>query len=164
MTDTNLVTVNMAEMNVVKGTGGLRTTGLGSCVGVALYDPLAKVAGLAHVMLPNSEIARETTIKLAKYADLAIPELIRRMCEMDAAHKSIQAKLAGGAQMFAGIGNTDILRIGPRNIESCKDALAKYHIPIVAEDTGGHYGRTIELYCVSGKLVVRSVQRETKEL
>jgi chemotaxis protein CheD len=164
MTEPVLVTVNMADMNVVKGTGGLRTTGLGSCVGVALYDPLAKVAGMAHVMLPNSEIARGATVVPAKYADLAIPELIRRMSEMDASLASIHAKLAGGAQMFAGIGNTDILRIGPRNVESCKEALAKYNIPLVAEDTGGHYGRTIELHCETGKLVVRSVQRETKEL
>jgi chemotaxis protein CheD len=164
MTELNLIKVGMADLNAVSGSGVLRTTGLGSCVGVTLYDPTAKVAGMAHIMLPSSNIAREAKLNLAKYADTAIPELIRRMCGMNVTLSNMKAKLAGGAQMFAFAQNTDTLRIGPRNVESCREVLRNLKIPIVAEDTGGRHGRTIEIHCQTGILYIRSVQHGTKEL
>ena len=75
----NFIKVAMADLKVVNLTGILKTTGLGSCVGVTLYDAKAKVAGMAHVMLPSSEIAKEGTLNIAKYADTAIPDLIEKM-------------------------------------------------------------------------------------
>ncbi|MFC5448363.1 chemotaxis protein CheD [Paenibacillus aestuarii] len=160
----NLIKVGMADLNVAHNTGVLKTTGLGSCVGVTLFDSRTKVAGMAHVMLPSSDIAREGTINLAKYADTAIPELIARMQKLGAQVSRMEAKLAGGAQMFAFAGNNDTMRIGPRNVESCKEMLNKYGIPIKAEDTGANYGRTIEFNCESGVLVIRSVQQGVKEI
>jgi len=160
----NLIKVGMADLNVAHHTGVLKTTGLGSCVGVTLFDSRTKVAGMAHVMLPSSDIAREGTINLAKYADTAIPELIARMEKLGATVNRMEAKLAGGAQMFAFAGNNDTMRIGPRNVESCKEMLKKYGIPIKAEDTGANFGRTIEFNCESGVLVIRSVQQGVKEI
>ena len=84
MTLDNLIKVGMADLNVAHQTGVLKTTGLGSCVGVTLYDSRVKVAGMAHVMLPSSEIAREGSLNIAKYADTAIPELISRMEKLGA--------------------------------------------------------------------------------
>ncbi|MEC0231544.1 MULTISPECIES: chemotaxis protein CheD [Paenibacillus] len=164
MIQDNLIKVGMADLNVAHQSGVLKTTGLGSCVGVTLYDSRVKVAGMAHVMLPSSEIAREGSLNIAKYADTAIPELISRMEKLGAMVSRLEAKLAGGAQMFAFAGNNDTMRIGPRNVESCKDMLNKYKIPILAEDTGANYGRTIEFLSETGILVIRSVQLGVKEI
>jgi chemotaxis protein CheD len=164
MIQENLIKVGMADLNVTHLTGVLKTTGLGSCVGLTLYDARAKVAGMAHVMLPSSDIAREGKLNIAKYADTAIPEMIQRMIALGAQVSRMEAKMAGGAQMFAFGGSSDTMRIGPRNVESCKDMLQTYKIPVKAEDTGGNYGRTIEFDCETGILLIRSVQQGVKEL
>ncbi|MBE1446425.1 MULTISPECIES: chemotaxis protein CheD [unclassified Paenibacillus] len=164
MIQDKFIKVGMADLNVAHLTGVLKTTGLGSCVGLTLYDAKAKVAGMAHVMLPTSEIAREGTLNIAKYADTAVPEMIQRMESLGASISRMEAKMAGGSQMFAFGGNSDTMRIGPRNVESCKEMLKRYLIPLKAEDTGGNYGRTIEFDCETGTLVIRSVQNGVKEL
>lgn len=164
MTQQNLVKVGMADLNIATDGEILKTTGLGSCVGLTLYDPKSKIAGMAHVMLPSSDIARETKMNLAKYADTAIPELLDRMIAAGAYVERMKAKMAGGAQMFAMSGQSDSLRIGPRNVESCTVMLNKFKIPIISQDTGGSFGRTIEFDSNSGMLSIRSVQFGTKEI
>lgn len=164
MIQDNLIKVGMADLNVARQTGVLKTTGLGSCVGITLYDAKAKVAGMAHVMLPNSDIAKEGQLNIAKYADTAIPELIRLMEALGAQIRRMEAKMAGGAQMFAFGSQSDTMRIGPRNVESCKEQLSRFKIPLLAEDTGSNYGRTIEFDCEKGTLLIRSVQHGVKEL
>lgn len=164
MIQQNLVKVGMADLNIAKDGAVLKTTGLGSCVGLTLYDPIRKIAGMAHVMLPSSEIARETNMNLAKYADTAVPELLGRMIAAGALVERMKAKMAGGAQMFAMSSHSDSLRIGPRNVDSCTEMLLKYNIPIISQDTGGSFGRTIEFDSVSGMLSIRSVQFGTKEI
>jgi chemotaxis protein CheD len=164
MIEDNLVKVGMADLNVVQGTGVLKTTGLGSCVGLTLYDAVTHIAGMAHIMLPSSEIAKEGNLNLAKYADTAIPDMIKKMQNRGAVLKRLQAKMAGGAQMFAFTAATDTMRIGPRNVESCKLLLEQLGIPLKAEDTGGNYGRTIEFDGSTGILSIRSVQYGVKEM
>lgn len=164
MIQQNLVKVGMADLNIATDGAVLKTTGLGSCVGLTLYDPLRKIAGMAHIMLPSSDIARESTINLAKYADTAVPELIRRMTEAGAAVARMKAKMAGGAQMFVMPGHTDSMRIGPRNVESSLEILGKFDIPVMSQDTGGNYGRTIEFDSDRGMLMIRSVQFGIKEI
>ncbi|WP_027090848.1 chemotaxis protein CheD [Cohnella thermotolerans] len=164
MTDGNFVKVGMADLNVAAEGAVLKTTGLGSCVGLTLFDPQRQVAGMAHIMLPSSDIAREGQLNIAKYADTAIPELLNRVVQLGADRKRLVAKLAGGAQMFAFAGGSDSLRIGPRNVESVKRELDKWAIPVMSEDTGGNYGRTIEFDSRSGVLTVRSVQYGVKEI
>ena len=164
MTEDNIVKVGMADLNVASGGASLKTTGLGSCVGLTLFDPIRMIAGMAHIMLPSSEIAREGQLNIAKYADTAIPELLRRVLELGADRRRLVAKLAGGAQMFAFAGGNDSLRIGPRNVESTKQALTGMGIPIVSEDTGGNFGRTVELSSQTGILYIRSVQHGVKEI
>jgi chemotaxis protein CheD len=164
MTQDTIVKIGMADLNIIVHIGCLKTTGLGSCVGVTLYDPRTKIAGMAHVMLPNSEIAKEGMLNKAKYADTAIPELISRMIAAGAAQSRLEAKLAGGAQMFAFAGSQDSMRIGPRNVESCTVILKQLGIPIRGEDTGGNFGRTIEFYNDTGVLMLRTVQQGVKEI
>ncbi len=160
-----VIKVGMADLNVSFDRHPLRTTGLGSCVGVTLYDPSTKKAGMIHVMLPSSDIARDGAVNKAKYADTGIYELVRRMEEHGTTVRKLQAKMAGGAQMFAFAANGgDLMRIGPRNVESCKIWLDHLQIPLIAEDTGGNYGRTIEFDPETGILHIRSIQHGTKEL
>jgi chemotaxis protein CheD len=164
MTTEYVVKVGMADLNVIKDTGVLKTTGLGSCVGLTLYDPRAGVAGMAHIMLPTSDIAREGQINMAKYADTAVPLMIEKMNGLGAEVRRMQAKMAGGAQMFAFSNSNDTLRIGPRNVDSCKELLEHYKIPLISEDTGGNFGRTIEFHSETGVLCVRSFQHGVKEI
>lgn len=162
--EAKIVKVGMAEFDVITEQGLIRTTGLGSCVGVTLFDPFKKIAGLAHVMLPSSEIAREGALNIAKYADTALPAMLEAIIGLGASRNRIIAKMAGGSQMFSFAGKGDSMRIGPRNVESCKLKLSELGIPVVAEDTGGNFGRTIELDCETGILFIRSVQMGIKEL
>lgn len=155
--------VGMADMKVAANGEWLKTTGLGSCVGLTLFDGNRRIAGMAHIMLPSSDIAREGKINPAKYADTAVPELIARLQRAGADIGRLVAKMAGGAQMFA-LAGKDMMRIGPRNVESVKQALERYGIPLVAEDTGGDYGRTIEFDSRTGMLLIRSVQHGVKEI
>ncbi|UOF89378.1 chemotaxis protein CheD [Fodinisporobacter ferrooxydans] len=157
----NVVKVAMADLNISESPDSLRTTGLGSCVGVAIYDPLKKIAGLAHVMLPEAKGSPETP---AKYANTAIPLLIRKMLDRGAATNRLVAKLAGGAQMFSFAGANDLMRIGPRNVEAVKLSLRAYKIPVLIEDTGGNCGRTIEFFATDGSLIIRTAKNGLKTI
>lgn len=153
----NVIRVGMADLGTATSPDSLRTTGLGSCVGIALFDPQAKVAGLAHIMLPAAANADEKN--RAKYANTAVPMLIQLMEQQGANKKRLIAKLAGGAQMFTFAGQSDLMRIGPRNVEAVKQALTAFTIPVTAEDTGGNCGRTIELSGADGALVIRTAKQ-----
>lgn len=158
-----MIKVGMADMNVCVAPNAITTLGLGSCVGIVLYDPTKKIAGLVHVMLPDSTKIRNNE-NIAKFADTGIDELIKRLLRMGALRASLKAKIAGGAQMFAFQSNNEMLRVGERNVESTKQILHQLKIPIVAEDTGLNYGRTIEFYPESGDLIIKSVGKPLKTL
>jgi chemotaxis protein CheD len=158
------IKVGMADLNIATEGEILKTTGLGSCVGITIYDPKKHFAGMAHIMLPSSSIAREVPINVAKYADTAIPTLIEKLLAKGATMSYLQAKMAGGSQMFSLPGQTDTLRIGPRNVESSIQLLQEFKIPLLSSDTGGNFGRTIEFDSTSGILSIRSVQYGTKEI
>jgi len=119
---------------------------------------------MAHVMLPDSTLGKSSQTSIGKYADTAIPELIRRMERAGATAHRLTAKLAGGAQMFSFMSGSDALRIGPRNVEACREILKQANIPIIAEDTGGNCGRTIEVDAATGILHIRTVNQGSKEV
>jgi chemotaxis protein CheD len=154
-----IVKVGIADMNIVKAPGLIRTSGLGSCVGVVVYDHSAEIAGLAHIMLPDSSLAKGTGFNSAKYADTAIRELVSMMMKSGAKSSRLHAKIAGGAQMFQYSSGSDLMRIGPRNVEAVKKELSSLRIAILGEDVGGHSGRTIEFNPQTGELMVRTVNK-----
>lgn len=158
-----VIKVGMADLNVAEAPDVLTTLGLGSCVGIALYDPVIKLGGLAHIMLPDSKQIKNN-VNLAKFADTGIQTLIQQMEQRGAKRYRMTAKIAGGAQMFAFKHMDDTMRIGARNTEAVKELLNDYKIPLLAEDTGENYGRTIELHINTGKLVVRTIGRGIKEI
>jgi chemotaxis protein CheD len=161
--DIETIKVGMADLNSACHPCMITTLGLGSCVGVTLYDPVTKVAGLAHIMLPCSEQARYNS-NIAKFADTAIVKLLDDMIKLGARKERLIAKLAGGAQMFILNQGSDLMRIGYRNVVASKEKLHELKIPIIAEDTGGNYGRTIEIYSDDGRLVIKTIGFGVKQL
>lgn len=158
-----MIRVGMADLNVCKAPDAITTLGLGSCVGIVLYDPVNKVAGLAHVMLPDSKKVKMNENK-AKFADTGIDLLLKRLQESGANRRNLLAKIAGGAQMFAFRSNSDMLRIGARNVEATKQKLKELGIRIVAEDTGCNYGRTIEFYTETSDLIIKAVGKKVETI
>ena len=151
-----IIKVGMADLNVCKAPDGITTLGLGSCVGVALYDKDTKTAGLVHVMLPESTKVRQNQNK-AKFADTGIDLLIQEMRSSGAKVDRLTAKIAGGAQMFAFNSDNDMLRVGERNVDAVKKKLQQLKIPILAEETGSNYGRTVIFYPATGEFVIKAV-------
>jgi chemotaxis protein CheD len=158
-----LIKVGMADYKVGRASASLITYGLGSCIGIAIYDPVTKVGGLAHIMLPDSKQARSSE-NPAKFADTAIPLMINDMIKLGASKLRLRAKIAGGAQMFTFSNLTDIMRIGERNAESVRIVLKALDISIIADDTGGNYGRTVELKLDSGGFRIKTIDKGEKEL
>jgi chemotaxis protein CheD len=158
-----MIKVGMADLNICASPDAITTLGLGSCVGIVLYDPVKKIAGMVHIMLPDSTKILNNDNR-AKFADTGIDLLIRRMMEFGADRRLFIAKIAGGAQMFAFSNNSDMMRIGERNVEATKLKLQSLGIPIRAEDTGANYGRTIEFYPENGILLIKSVGKDRKIL
>ncbi|WP_409305447.1 chemotaxis protein CheD [Peribacillus sp. SCS-155] len=157
-----VIKVGIADMNIARAPQTIRTSGLGSCVGVVLYDSLNEIAGLAHVMLPDSALSKGGAINIAKYADTAIPELALRLHKTGAI--ALKAKMAGGAQMFQFSAGNDMMRIGPRNVDAVRKELAALNIRIVSEDVGGNNGRTIEFDPKTSLLNIRTVNKGTVDI
>ncbi len=157
------IKVGMADLNVTKSPNFLTTLGLGSCVGITLYDKVNKVAGLAHIMLPSSKEIKNNENK-AKFADTGIEELIDSMTKIGGNKSNFVAKIVGGSQMFSFNSNNDILKIGERNVIATKTKLKELNIKIISEDTGGNFGRTIILNSTDGSLQVRTIGHGEKTI
>lgn len=151
------IKVGIADWKVDREPKQIITLGLGSCVGIALYDPYTKIGGLAHIMLPDSSQFQNKS-NPAKYADLAIPDMLAEILRLGARKSAITAKIAGGAQMFNfGDKNVTSLNIGQRNVEMTKKVLAELNIPLIGEHTGENYGRTMILRLTDGEVVIRAI-------
>jgi len=155
--ESNKLIVGIADLKIAKGTGTIITYALGSCIGICLYDPLMKVAGLLHIMLPlNLETGRKNTLK---YADTGFVEMIRQMEAKGAKKSRLTAKIAGGAKMFEVSGGS-LGNIGKRNIESVHLQLKKHGIRLIKEDVGGNVARTLVFDVATGVAHVRCFGRE----
>ena len=150
-----MIVVGMADLKVAKAPDVLTTLGLGSCIGITLYDQAKKIGGMAHIMLPTYKGFEGQNI--AKFADSAIIELVNQLGRIGAQRGALVAKIAGGAHMFGRSQNNDMLKIGERNAAASLAILNQLKIPVRANDTGGTHGRTIELYMDSGQLKIRTV-------
>ncbi len=154
-----IIKVGMADLKVCVAPDALTTLGLGSCIGIAIRDPITKIGGLAHIMLPDSTQIKNNT-NLFKFADTGIDELVRLLILKGASKQRLVAKIAGGAQMFAFQNKSDLVRVGERNAEACKDKLKQLNIPLLAQDTGLNYGRTVIFFPETGNYVIKAVGKE----
>jgi chemotaxis protein CheD len=143
--------VRMGELAISDTPGDvLVSLGLGSCIGLALVDKRAGVAGLAHIVLPASG-GESKPEAMHKFADHAVPALLDGMVERGASRVFIQASLVGGASMFATVGQD----VGRRNAVAVRELIAQRRVPVVAEAVGGSRGRTVKVDVARGTVSVR---------
>lgn len=133
--------------------------GLGSCVAFCAYDPQKHIAGMAHMVLPDSDHGKRSGAE-AKFVDLAVPLVLREMEQLGALRSRLVIHLAGGAQMLSGASFTDTMMIGQRNVEAAHAALDEHRLKIASEDTGGDAGRTVKLSVASGALDISSPRKK----
>lgn len=166
------VNVGVAEYYVTHNPHVLASYGLGSCVGVAIYDERRKIGGMAHIMLPDSKAISKPGGP-GRYADTAVRAVVEEMEKLGSRRRDMRAKMAGGACMFTIPGATNPknvpgpalgMQIGERNIKAAKRALRDLGIPLVAEDTGGTYGRTMRFHISDGKVTISSIKHGVREL
>ena len=158
-----IIRVGMADMAVCCGDDAVTTLGLGSCIGIAIRDTVSGIGGLVHIMLPDSREIRNNENRL-KFADTGIDALVEEIVKRGGKKDRMVAKIAGGAQMFAFGGKSDLIRVGERNAVASKQKLSELRIPLLAEDTGDSYGRTVVFYPATGDYVVRSVGKPEKTI
>ena len=156
-----VVKVGMADLNICKAPDVITTLGLGSCIGLTLYDPVTKIGGMVHYMLPDSTQVRNNQ-NIAKFADTGIDALLKKVIAAGASKPRLVAKIAGGAKMFETSGVSAIGHIGARNAEAAKKILKEKGIRLIAEDTGLNYGRTVELHCETGDFYIKAVGKPVK--
>lgn len=141
------VVVRMGELHAAHNPCVLQTSGIGSCIAVALYDPVAKVGGLAHAMLPRQPEAGAPSQQ--RYVPVAVPVLVAEMIKLGAVTERMIAKLVGGAHMFSLYGDAN-KGIGAENIAAAREALQQQGIPVAGEEVGGSVGRTLTFDLVTG--------------
>ena len=161
----NDIKVGISDYKIAKAPDQLLTLGLGSCIGIVIYDKKNKIAGLSHIMLPDSEMfTTRSMIKVEKFADLAIPAMVEEIKKLQPNHGRLAAKIAGGASMFKLANDVKSQNVGERNIEAVEKALKELRIPIVAKHVGGNMGRSIFVNVEEMTISIKMVNREVYEL
>ena len=157
------VVVGLGELQVTRDSSVILTClGLGSCVSLCAYDPVSKVAGMVHIVLPLSN--GRSGEPSPKYADAAIPMLLEEMNKHGALMRRLIVKMVGGAQMSTAPGIGSIFETGERNVKATKEILTESGITVKAADTGGTHGRTVRLFVDSGRVTVGTVGHSAREI
>jgi chemotaxis protein CheD len=152
------VRVKVADYAVRRGPHVLTTIGLGSCVAIALYDRDTQIGALAHILLPSQAMSRETA-NPAKFPDTIVPVMLEEMRALGTRNARVCAKIVGGASMFGQLVNGSGINVGERNVAATREALEAAGVPILAEDTGLDYGRSVYFHLADGRLEVRSLKK-----
>jgi chemotaxis protein CheD len=153
-------TLGIGQMAVCHAPEQIVCLGLGSCVAIILYDPVVRIGGVAHVLLPKSPIKCDNE---GKYADTGTRKLVKEMLNHGAKKERLVAKLVGGAQMFPNL-NLSIANIGRENSMIIRSILRELMIRIVAEDLGGNRGRSAYFDTSDGHIAVKSAFAPVKVL
>ena len=158
----NLIEVGMADLKIQAAPGSLITRGLGSCVGITFYDPFKKIGAMAHAMLPDINHSKIKS-NPGRFVNSAIEKILEEFKKQGCVKRHLEVKLFGGARMFSFIAQDSVLNVGDRNITMAKEVLSGFGIPIIAEDIGGNFGRTIELNLDTGKVHIKTIYSGEKE-
>lgn len=160
-----IVEVKMGGLEIVTGEKGELKTFVGSCVAICLFDISAKIAAMAHVMLPKKGNDKNYAKGImGKYADEAFGHMMKNMVSMGADHKRIQAKIAGGAAIFSHESEPSMFNIGSRNVAAIKQILQENGIILVSEDTGANFGRWVKFSLSSGEMTVTSNLKKIEKI
>jgi chemotaxis protein CheD len=152
------IRVKVADYAVRQGAHVITTIGLGSCVAIALYDRDTQIGALAHILLPTQSMSRETG-NPAKFPETIVPRMLEEMRALGTRDARVSAKIVGGASMFGQLVNNTGINVGERNVIATREALAAAGVPIIAEDTGLDYGRSVYFHLADGRLEVRSLKK-----
>ncbi len=158
------IVVRVADLRVGRLDDELVTIGLGSCVAIILYDPVAHVAGLAHVLLPSPALVRPSDDRPGKVPQKAVPALLSGMASLGARSGRVGGRLVGGASMFASLTAPGTIQMGERNVVASRQVLAQHGIPLIGEAVGGDYGRTVRVWAADGRVEITSVSHGTTQL
>jgi chemotaxis protein CheD len=159
-----MIVVGMGEIAISKEPSSVLTClGLGSCIALCAYDPVSKVGGMVHIVLPESNPGLMEQSP-AKYADTAVPLLIEHMARHNAIKTRLIVKIAGGAQMSLASGLNGAFKTGERNAEMVRATLSREKISLSGMDIGGNRGRTVQLYPATGRMTTRSAGEPAREL
>lgn len=153
------IKVGIADYKLSIAPNRIITLGLGSCVGISLYDTFSDLGGLAHIMLPDSSQFTNKT-KIEKFADLAIPHMLKQLLEKGMRKRYTVAKIAGGASMFSFPDKKLTMDIGARNVIAVRKTLEILEIPIIAEDVGGNSGRNMVLDLEDKTVQIKTAGKE----
>ena len=160
----NLLSIGLGEMQVSGDPGVVMVCyGLGSCIGLSLYDPVAKIGALAHIVLPDSSLSRAGDAE-SKYANSCVPFVLDKLLKKGAKANRLIIKIAGGAQVLQVAGLKNRLDIGARNTEAVREAMIKAGLTLKAQDVGGNFGRTMQFFINTGKITIKTVGKGEKEL
>lgn len=130
--------------------------GLGSCIAFVAWDPAAHIAGMAHMVLPDSTQGRPSTVTPAKFVDLAVPLVTGAMLDRGARRERLRVHLVGGARMLQGVQHHSAMNIGDRNAAAARAAVAAQGLRVHTENTGGGHGRTVRMSVADGSVLVTS--------
>jgi chemotaxis protein CheD len=155
--------VRVADLRIGMGDDVLVTVGLGSCVAILLHDAVARIGGLAHVLLPSPSLTRMDG-NPAKFPQTAVPRLLQLMAAGGASPGRITGRLAGGASMFASLAPPGTVQMGERNLVAARHALSVHGVPLIGEAVGGDFGRTVRLRVGDGRVEVSTVAHGIRHL
>ncbi|MPM53196.1 Chemoreceptor glutamine deamidase CheD [bioreactor metagenome] len=157
MADLGIIMVGIGDCAIARSPVKIKTSGLGSCLGITLYDREEKIGGLLHTMLPNIK-DRRIKDNPAKFTDAGIEYLLDEIIKRGGSGKKLEAKIVGGAGMF----ENSCLNIGKRNIKSARETMEKLGLSVIAEDTGKNYGRTVIFNTFNGEILIKTVLKGDK--
>jgi len=158
-----VIKVGLAEVKTATKPDILATTPLGSCVAVILYDESMGIGSMAHIMLPDINLAKAKNNR-SKFANTAVEVMLQEMLDLGASKRRIKAKIVGGANMFPTVNRDNPMHIGLRNVAAVKNELKRQKIRLVAEDTGGNYSRSVEFFIETREVRIRAFLQSNKEI
>lgn len=158
-----VIEVGMGEMKTGEYPASLITRGLGSCVAITLFDPVKKIGGMAHAMLPDLERVKLRS-NPSRFVNYVVKKMVEELEKQGCPRERLIAKLFGGARMFGFIASESILNVGEKNVSMAKTVLGELGIKIIVEETGGTFGRTTELNLETGKVLVKTIAWGEKEV
>ena len=158
----NVLSIGLGEFKVSRNLDDeLVAYGLGSCLGIGMYDPTTHVAGMVHVVLPEFNHNESPS---PKYVEIGINTLLDEMVRSGANRSRIITRMAGGANMLLNGALSQSFNIGERNTVAARDVFKKLNIRLAAEEVGGNTGRTVRLYVSQGRMTVRVVGEKEHDL
>ena len=161
----NSVSVGLGEIAVSRNPNEVLVAyGLGSCLGIGMYDPVAKVAGLLHAVLPESPDNNSLNGSAAKYVNTGISELMKSMEKAGANPERSKIRVVGGANMLLSSSLSKTFDIGTRNIDAARKTFEKLRLKVAAEEVGGHTGRTVRLFVQDGRMTFRVVGEKEQDI